>query len=420
MSGQTDLLNTEKKSKILAFTSLAHFINDGGLFTMPLIFAILTSEKIVSTLTIAVMPIIFYGASLLLSMYIANLSDRTERQGLLVGLGLGLLSAGLIGFAISMSYASGTALEISVLLSAFVAGLGTAFYHPIGAAILQAIYTDKSKGKALGINGSIGSLGRALYPSFFFVIASVITENGAIAILALVGVIASIIISTSLTKKGGRSPSNSNPKNQSKEVLGPLRERITTPLIMLTLIAFVSAFATQGIAAWIPTYLALQKGFGITSSLGIALSGMYAAAIIGQPVFGYLVDKFEKRLILAISIIGSALSIVGYLFASGSLDMILLVLLGLFTFSGFPIFLSLASDYVPKKASSLSNALVWSLGVNGGGVVGPAVIGAVALSGYVSWSFAFEMMAVAAFVSVAMIPLLRKPLKSSKMAIFGG
>jgi FSR family fosmidomycin resistance protein-like MFS transporter len=415
MLGQTDLLNTVNKSKILALTSLAHFINDGGLFIMPLIFAILTSEKLVSTLTIAVMPIAFYGTSLLVSMYVANISDRTERQGLLVGLGLGLLSAGLISFAISMSYASGSMLEISVLFSAFLAGLGTAFYHPIGAAILQSIYTDKSKGKALGINGSIGSLGRALYPSLFFLIASAITENGSIALLALVGVAASIIVSISLTKKVDQSSPSGNPKTPPKEALAPLRERITTPLIMLTLIAFVSAFATQGIAAWIPTYLALQKGFGITSSLGIALSGMYAAAIIGQPLFGFLVDKFEKRLILAISITGSALSIVGYLFASGTLDIILLVLLGLFTFSGYPIFLSLASDYVPKRASSLSNALVWSLGVNG-----PAMIGAVALTGYVSWSFAFEMMAVAAFASVVMIPLLRKPLRSSKMAMFGG
>lgn len=420
MFGKTDLLNTAKKSRSLAFTSLAHFINDGGMFTIPLIFAILASEKIVSADTIIVMPIVFYGASLLLSLYVANISDRTERPGLMVGFGLGLLSAGLLGFAISMSYASGTLLEISIVLSAFIAGLGTAFYHPIGAAMLQSIYGDKSKGKALGINGAIGSFGRAIYPSLFFVIAAVITNNGSIAFLALVGFVGSIIVSIGLTKKGDRSASKSNPKTRSKEVSEPLGKRITKPLVILTLIAFVSSFATQGIAAWIPTYIALQKGLGITSSLGIALTGMYAAAIIGQPIFGYLVDRFEKRLILAISIVGSALSILGYLFASGTLEQVLLVLMGLFTFSGFPIFLSLASDYVPKRASSLSNALVWSLGANGGGVVGAAVVGAVALSGLVSWSFAFEMMAAAAFVSAAMILLLRKPLKSSEMTKFDG
>ncbi|MEM3433012.1 MAG: MFS transporter [Candidatus Methanomethyliaceae archaeon] len=183
--------------------------------------------------------------------------------------------------------------------------------------------------------------------------------------------------------------------------------------------AFISAFATQGIAAWIPTYLAIQKGLGITAELGIALSGMYLASIVSQPFFGYLVDKFDKRLVLAVSIVGSAMSIIGFLFTTGMLSLIFLGLLRLFTFSGYPIFLSLASDYVPKKASSLSNALVWSLGVNGGGVVGPAVIGFLALSSYVNWSFSFGMTVLAAFLSAIMILLLPKPLKSTKIPKFG-
>ena len=411
---QTDPSAT-KRSRTLAFTSLAHFVNDGAVFTMPLIFAILASSKAVSAFTIIVMTIVFYGASLLISVYVANIADKAERPGLMLGLGLALISAGFLGFAVSMSYAVGSSLETLIVIFSFVAGLGTAFYHPIGAAMLQAIYRDKSRGKALGINGAMGSLGRALYPSLFFALAAVVTNNGSIAIIALVGFLGSIVVSVGLTKRRDRS-SIRTPKARPQEVSEPIRDRITMPLMMLTLVAFVSAFATQGIAAWIPTYLATQKGLGVSSSLGIALTGMYAASIIGQPVFGYLVDRFNKRLILAISIVGSALSIVGYLFASGDLDYVLLVLLGLFTFSGYPIFLSLASDYVPKNSFSLSNALVWSLGVNGGGVVGPAVVGAIALSGYVSWTFAFEMMAAAALISAAMIPLLGRPQKAAGAA----
>jgi MFS transporter, FSR family, fosmidomycin resistance protein len=260
----------------------------------------------------------------------------------------------------------------------------------------------------------MGSLGRALYPSLFFAFAAIVMNNGSIAILAIIGIVLSVVVSVGLTNRRDNSTNNRS-GIRTKMVSEPIRNRITMPLIMLTVVAFVSSFATQGIAAWIPTYLALQKGLGISGTLGIALTGMYAAAIVGQPVFGYLVDRYDKRLVLAISILGSALSIIGYLFATGDLDYVLLVLLGLFTFSGYPIFLSLASDYVPKRASSLSNALVWSLGVNGGGVGGPAVVGAIALSGYVSWTFAFGMMAAAALISAAIIPLLGKPLKPSKM-----
>jgi MFS family permease len=71
---------------------------------------------------------------------------------------------------------------------------------------------------------------------------------------------------------------------------------------------------------------------------------MYAAAIIGQPIFGLLVDKFDKRLILGIRSAGSALSILGYLFTAGIVETILLLLFGFFTFSAFLLLVSLASD----------------------------------------------------------------------------
>jgi len=404
-----DLLRTARVGS-LVFTSLAHFINDGGSYTIPLIISILATERIVSTFTIIMMPITFYSASLMLSMLLGALADRAERPGLMIGIGLGIISAGLFGLAISLSMGSGVNLTLFVLFATFVTGLGTAFYHPIGAAILQSVYENQGIGKALGINGAMGAFGRALYPSLFFLVASVVTANGSIAFLASVGGVASIVVSIGL-RRSYRSPD----WNDSRIRGGSIRRDITRPLVVLTLVAFVSAFSVQGVASWIPTYLALQKGFGISSSLGIALTGMYGASIIGQPLFGYLVDRFDKRLVLAGSTIGSALTIVGYLFASGALGIVWLVLLGFFTFSSFPLFLSLASDYVPRKSSSLSNALVWSLGVNGGGVVGPAVVGALALSGLLSWPDTFELMAAMALVAAAMVGLLRKPLKNAKM-----
>ena len=52
----------------------------------------------------------------------------------------------------------------------------------------------------------MGSFGRTLYPSLFFAIAAGITKNGSIAVLAMVGGVASIIVSVGLTK-GERPPS---------------------------------------------------------------------------------------------------------------------------------------------------------------------------------------------------------------------
>lgn len=386
---------------------MAHFANDGAFFTMPLVIAIMTSEHIIPSLTIIMIPVAYYGGSLVLSMAVAALADRAERPGLIVGLGLAVISVGLFGLAVSLSYVTGPALSAAVLFASFVTGLGTGFYHPIGAAILQLVYGDKNKGKALGVNGAMGAVGRAIYPTIFFTIAAAFTDNASIASVAAIGVAAAVVVSAGMR----RTYLSASRSAGIEDTLGPgsLRSRITKPLIILAVVAFVTSFANNGIASWMPTYLALQKGLGISSSLGFTLTLMYAAAIFGQPLIGYLVDRFEKRLVLAMSTVGSSLSIIGYLFASGSLDVVLLVILGFFTFSTFPIFLSLASDYVPRKSSSLSNALVWSLGANGGSIIGPLVVGAVTLSGIASWSVAFELMAAAALVATSMIVLLRKP-----------
>ena len=388
------------------FTSLAHFINDGTTFTMPLIIALLTTEKIVSSLTIVLMPVVFYSGSLLLGVVVAALAERSERPGLLVGTGLGVSAAGLFGIAASLSYETSLGRGVGVLLSSFVVGLGTGFYHPIGGAILQADYGDRVRGKALGINGALGAVGRALYPSLFFAIAAAATDYRSIASLAAIGAVGCIAVSIGLM---GHPSLSSRGRLEGPEGSGGLRSHLTKPLLILAIVAFVSAFGVQGVTTWMPTYLALQKGLGVTSSLGFALTGMYAAAVVGQPFFGYLVDRFEKRMVLALSIGGSAVSILCYLFSSGVLDAVLLVVLGFFTFSSFPLFLSLTADYVPRRSSSLSNALVWTLGVNGGGVVGPAVLGAVVLSGAASWPVAFEMMAAIALVATAMVALLRRP-----------
>jgi MFS family permease len=414
---ETAAVMSSEKSRSLILTSLAHFANDGGVFIMPLIIAILASERTVPSLTIVLMPVMFYLSSLLLSLFVAALADRTERPGLMVGFGLGVVSVGLLGLAASLQYTGGTLLSVAVLVCAFVTGLGTGFYHPISAAILQSVYGDKSKGKALGVNGAAGAVGRALYPSLFFVLAASLTNYGTIAFLGVIGFAMSLVVSLGMRRSFQASPRYATRETSPGKV--GLGGRITRPLVVLTIVAFVSTFANQGVAAWMPTYLALQKGLGISSSLGFALTGMYAAAIVGQPIFGYLVDRYEKRLVLAISIVGSSISILGYLFSSGIMDAVLLIVLGFFTFSSFPLYLSLASDYVPRRSSSLSNALVWSLGANGGGVVGPAVVGAVALSGFSSWLVAFEIMAVAALVAAAMIGLLRKPLTTSKTPSFG-
>ena len=399
----------------LAFTSLAHFTNDGAVFFIPLVAAVLVDAKGFSPLEITAMFFVFYGSSALLSPYVGRLADRTGRPCPLIGAGLALLSLGLVGYALALAYASGAALVAAVALSAVLAGFGSAFYHPLGASVLQGLFPEESKGLALGINGAMGSLGRALYPSLFFLIAVVLTSDGAIAFFALVGFVAAAAIWAAVPR-----PPPGGTAEEAARAPGAAKAALTKGIVALTGVAFLRSFATTGIASWVPTYLSTQKGLGVSSALGLALTTMYAAAILGQPLFGWLVDRFDKRLVLGLSSTGAALTILAYLdVTSAAAGLALLFLFGLFTFSGFPLLLSLAADYVPRGATGLGNALVWGLGTTTGGVIGPLVVGAIALNDYANLGFAFAVMAGAAVVSAFATALIPRAGRAGKMPLFG-
>jgi FSR family fosmidomycin resistance protein-like MFS transporter len=401
--------NTRLKG--LLFTSLGHFINDGESFLVPVVVAALVAQRGILPLDVTLMYLAFYLSSAVLSVYIGNVADRTGHPGPLIAVGLAIVSFGFLGFYASGTYSNGSLLISALVLSAFLAGLGGAFFHPLSATILQSAFEDKSRGKALGINGAVGSIGRALYPSLLFLIAVFVPVFYSVAILAIIGLVAALLIWIGLKTV-------QTTDKQPIEARIKLREVLTKGIIVLTIVAFVRSFAVIGINSWIPTFISIQKNTGITNVLGITLTIMYASAIIGQPLFGVLVDKFDKRLILGISSVGSALSIVGYLFTTGISEIVFLSLFGFFAFSAFPLVFALSRDYATLGGSSLANALVWGLGVTGGGAVGPAVTGLIVANDYSNLTLAFEVMATVTLVSAIMTVLIPKARKSTKVPLF--
>ncbi len=350
------------------------------------------------------MFVAYYATSSFLSVFVGRLADRSNRPGPLVGVGLALLSIGLLGIAASATYSSGLTLVAGTIVSASVVGSGSAFYHPLGGAVLQSGFKGSWQGRALGVNGAAGSIGRALYPSLFFLAAATFTQFESIAIFAIVGLSASVLTWFGLR---GQSSGFSGDNGTGSSAL---RDALTKGIVVVTILAFARAATLQGISYWMPLYLTQVKGLGVSSALGATLTVMYGSAVVGQPVFGYLVGRFDKRFVLGLSTAGSALSILGYLAVAGDIGIVLLTLFGFFTFSAFPLFLSLTTDYAASGSSSFGNALVWGFGTTAGGTVGPPITGAiVALTDYSHLPFAFELLAVCALISAIGVIFIPKP-----------
>lgn len=391
------------KQKILTLTSISHFINDGNSWFLPITFTFLIEYLGISKFLIGILGGIFFGISALTSPLITRIADKTSSYSKIMGIGILLWGFSLILFGISIQINSLSFIILSVAL----AGFSSTFYHPLGAAMLSITYKGNA-GIALGINGSMGSLGRAIYPTLTLVLFAILHRNMTLtaAILGLVSLIAaipSLIINVNLASKD-------DPKNVMK---GNMKNPIIV-IILLTITALLRSVFTQGISQFLPTLLVENYGYSYNVNLGEAISIALAAAIVGQPILGLLSDRVGRRTIYGISTAGAVISFLTFLKIP---SIILLSLFGFFTFSAFPLMLSIVGDFVPRNSASFANSLVWGLGVTGGGVIGPVIVGI--LAQIYNLILATELVSVIGLISALLVPFIPRPPKRSKVPLFG-
>lgn len=408
--GPTD---APSRLRVLTYTSLGHFVNDGTTLFVPVVAALLTTRRAVDPLDLAFLFLLYYASSSLLSIWVGRRADLTGRPALLMVGGMFLLAAGLIGFYAALALLSGPWTLGLSLASGFVTGFGTAFYHPLGGTLLQERFSGPDRGKALGINGAVGSTGRALYPVLFFLIGLVVASDASLAVFALFALATGVVIflaSREPARPAGGPALAGRPS---------VRRVITHGVALLAGVAFLRSVASQGVVAWLPTYLSLHPaGFG-APNLGLEVATIYVAGILGQPVFGVLVGHWDRRGLLGLSSAGTALSTLGFLLSGGWEATACLLLIGFFTFSAFPLLMSLTPDYLPSGSSTLANSVVFGLATGGGSALGPTLVGLVAYRGYSALPLGLEVMVGIGLVSAAAVLLLPRPGARSRMPLFG-
>ncbi len=397
----------------LSLTSLGHFLNDGGFFLFPIIATIFSVEKGFPPILISVMYAIYYGSSSVFTTVVSYRVDRSGKYAENIALGIALISMGIIGLGYALAFSPGN-IEVALsLISTLIYGIGTGYYHPLGAAVIQENTPKNSMGKALGINGGMGSVGRAVYPTIFFELAVIYHYSVTLAIIAAIGLAGAAAIYAGLKESLKDSNLVKNKQNQGNS----LKESFTKGIAILAILTFARSFATQGIVSWLPFYLSYSKGLGIGLSLGFMMTTMYAIAIVGQPFFGVLVDKFDKRYLLIIATLGTGLFSLAFTLTQGYISIVMIIIFAFFNFSGFPLLMSLTRDYIPKT-SSLSNSLVWGIASTGGTVLGPVVIGAYLFNTYSKLTFSYEILSVFIIIIGLFTFLLPKPSSKSKMPLF--
>lgn len=408
-------------TKSLISTAFAHYINDGSLNIVTILYPILVLPPYnFSNTMVGVTAAVLNGFSIIMSPFIGRRSDLGRNYANLIIIGLGTISLGIIGFALAMVYFHGLELFFVLIPFALVAGFGSSFYHPIGAAILNEQWERKNRGRAMGINGSMGSFGILSFP----IIAVALIATFGIASMGLLGLLGFAIAvmihllmrrvkfkpkETDIIEESGKNFHASQSNNKS-----PIPFAIIIPTILaLTISTFIRSFSSQSVIQFLPLYLNTVDKIPY-SYVAIAVAVMPAMGMVSQPLFGYLADRFGRRLNLGLSTAGAIVAMLVFISTTNIVVAeVALAFFGLFQFTGFPLILALAIEISPKGATTISNSIVWGIGNIGGATIGPVVLGLLSEPGYLgSLNSAFFAMTTVGLISLVFVPFIPRPVRN--------
>jgi MFS family permease len=378
------------RRRILAMTSLAHFINDGCGIAYATSYPIYINRGY-SYIDVSIASALYLGTSAISSIAVGRIGDSIRRPAILLGFGVALWSIAIfiLGYSI-MAIDTRRSLEL-LLISALVGGVASSIYHPIGASIVSRYFIE-DLGLALGINGSMGALGRSSYPIIITLLLS-ITPAGLLP-LAIASLVASISIIASI----GGITQNTGSRYRTVSI----SREIALPIALLTVIAMMRGILSQGVITYLSTFINQKMGISYGVEVGLLTSLALAGSIVSQPFLGVLSDRLGRGRSMILTTIMGSVSIYGFLelYRYSLASYIFLFLFGVFAFEAFTLLLSFVSDIMPERYVSTANSIVWGLGLSAGGSIGPVIVGLIASSSSLE----------AGYMAIALLNLLTIPI----------
>jgi MFS family permease len=348
------------KTRALWLTGVLHaFTHLYQVALMPLYLLIQKDFKFQSvgeaTLLLTVMMVACFGPS----YPIGVLADKFNRKKLL-GFGLALNALGFIALAWAPNYGW-------ALVSVVIAGFGGSFYHPAATAMIARLFPD-STGKALGLVGIGSGAGffiGPIYSGWRAAMLEPILGSAAwrrpVLELGLMGLVGAALFGVFADHELPNAEIHLKPVHREK--LFP------TGALWFFFLGYCFAFSLRDFAGASMGSLGslfLQKARGFDAKFtGIALSAIYLAGTISNPLFGSLSDRGRKRW-LTVALVASAATMATFPWVPQSWTMPIYIVYGFFFLAAYPMTEAALMESVPDAV----RGRVFGIFVMTGGVIG--------------------------------------------------
>lgn len=262
-----------------AFTHGAHVV------LLPLYLAVQEDLGLPSVAGSTLLMTILMVAYFLPSYNMGVLADRYDRRWLL---GIGLLISGLgfvfLGMAPSFPWA---------VVGAVLAGLGGSFYHPASTGLISHFYPT-NQGRAFGLVGIGANLGLLLVPLYSgWQLDRLGAELGSAAwrrpVLELGGLAVVVSLLFLVATRRWKIP-HATSESKRHGVAPDLGLALWLVLAGTGLMFSLRDFAGTGMGSLGALFMQQAHGFSATKT-GVAVSAIFLAGIISNPLFGKLSDR---------------------------------------------------------------------------------------------------------------------------------
>lgn len=372
----TALSSQQTVYPILFAISFSHLLNDLIQSVIPAVYPLLKDNYALTFTQIGIITLVFQLTASILQPFVGLYTDKKPNpRSLAIGMTFSFAGLLCIAFASNFYY---------ILASVSLIGMGSSIFHPEASRVAHLASGGK-KGLAQSIFQVGGNAGSSAGP---LLAALVVIPFGQqyiswFGLLAIAGIIL-------LTWVGKWYQQNLQLRTVTKKVITdattpPIpKKRVVISIVILLVLIFSKYFYMASMTSYFTFYL-IDKFHVTVQQSQVYLFTFLAAVAAGTILGGPLGDRYGRKLIIWVSILGAApfTLLLPHMNLFGTV--VLAVIIGVIIASAFSAILVYATDLIPGKVGLVAGLFFgFAFGMGG---IGSAVLGWLADRTSISYVF---------------------------------